>query len=44
LKEGLDAIEEIARSEMGMIKDHEIFYQIIAPKPDLATNTAETRE
>ena len=29
LKEGLDAIEELARSEMGMIKDDETFYQII---------------
>lgn len=29
LKEGLAAIEEIARSEMGMIKDGETFYQII---------------
>jgi cell division protein FtsB len=29
LKQGLDAIEERARSEMGMIKHNETFYQII---------------
>ena len=31
LKQGLAAIEERARSEMGMIKDGETFYQIIGP-------------
>jgi cell division protein FtsB len=29
LKGGLDAIEERARSEMGMIRSGEVFYQII---------------
>ncbi|MGH8652019.1 MAG: cell division protein FtsB [Gammaproteobacteria bacterium] len=29
LKHGLEAVEERARSEMGMIKKGEIFYQII---------------
>jgi cell division protein FtsB len=29
LKQGHEAIEEIARSEMGMIKDGETFFQII---------------
>lgn len=29
LKKGLEAIEERARSEMGMIREGEIFYQII---------------
>ncbi len=29
LKRGVDAIEERARSELGMIKEGEIFYQII---------------
>ena len=40
LKQGLDAIEERARSELGMIKRDEIFFQILderqagkAPKP-----------
>jgi len=31
LKEGTAAIEERARSELGMIKRDEVFYQIIAP-------------
>jgi cell division protein FtsB len=31
LKKGLDAIEERARSELGMIRKGEIFYQIIPP-------------
>ncbi len=29
LKKGLDAVEERARSELGMIRDNEEFYQII---------------
>ena len=33
LKQGLDAIEERARSELGMIKRDEIFFQIIEDKP-----------
>lgn len=32
LKKGLDAIEERARSEMGMIKEGEVYYQVIEPK------------
>lgn len=31
LKRGLEAIEERARSELGMIKDNEVFYQVTAP-------------
>jgi cell division protein FtsB len=34
LKKGLDAIEERARSEMGMIKEGEVYYQVIEPKTD----------
>jgi len=34
LKKGDEAIEEIARSEMGMIKDGETFYQIIDNSDD----------
>ena len=33
LKQGLDAIEERAREELGMIKDGETFYQIIEEQP-----------
>jgi len=31
LKQGLEAIEERARSELGMIRQDEIFFQIIEP-------------
>ena len=33
LKAGLDAIEERARSELGMIKDTEIFFQVLDQAP-----------
>ena len=33
LKQGLDAVEERARLELGMIKKDEIFYQVVAPAP-----------
>ena len=32
LKQGLEAIEERARSELGMIREGETFYQVIEPK------------
>lgn len=32
LKQGFKAIEERARSELGMIRENEIFYQIVEPK------------
>ncbi len=32
LKKGLDAIEERARSELGMIKRGEVYYQVIEPE------------
>lgn len=34
LKQGLEAIEERARSELGMIKSDEIFFQVLKPVPD----------
>jgi cell division protein FtsB len=33
LKSGLEAIEERARTEMGMIREDEVFYQIIEVPP-----------
>lgn len=43
LKSGLEAIEERARSELGMIRDGETFYQVTdsTPQPP-ATPDAET--
>ncbi|MCK4839615.1 MAG: cell division protein FtsB [Desulfobulbaceae bacterium] len=32
LKQGLDAIEERARNELGMIKEGEIFIQVVDPE------------
>ena len=32
LKNGLDAIEERARTELGMIRDGEIYFQIVEPE------------
>jgi len=29
LKQGMDAIEEIARSEMGMVRQGEVFFQVL---------------
>ena len=34
LRKGLEAIEERARSELGMIKKGEIFYQVIEDDPE----------
>ena len=33
LKEGLEMVEEKARSELGMIKPDEIYVQVTAPRP-----------
>jgi cell division protein FtsB len=33
LKTGLDAIEERARAELGMIKPDEVFFQVLDPGP-----------
>jgi cell division protein FtsB len=40
LKEGFDAIEERARYELGMVRQDEIFFQIV--KPDAARSVAPT--
>jgi cell division protein FtsB len=34
LKTGYDAIEERARSELGMIRQDEVFYQVLDPAPN----------
>jgi cell division protein FtsB len=33
LKVGLDAVEERARNELGMLKDNEIFFQVLEQAP-----------
>ena len=38
LKKGLEAIEERARSEMGMIKQGEIYYQVIEDKEETSAS------
>jgi cell division protein FtsB len=43
LKQGLDAVEERARSDLGMVRANETFYQVVAPDPapqDLSASTA----
>ena len=38
LKSGTEAIEERARSELGMIKQGEVFYQVIEPEKPAKEN------
>jgi cell division protein FtsB len=33
LKQGLEAVEERARAELGMIRADEVFYQVVDPAP-----------
>ena len=37
LKQGYDAIEERARSELGMVKQDEMFFQLLQPSPAAAS-------
>ncbi|MBI1397604.1 MAG: cell division protein FtsB [Betaproteobacteria bacterium] len=41
LKEGYDAIEERARSELSMIRRDEIFFQVLEPPNHLAAASGE---
>lgn len=43
LREGTGAIEERARYELGMIKDGEIFIQILEPNAPVAVNQAPAK-
>ncbi|MEE8527454.1 MAG: cell division protein FtsB [Gammaproteobacteria bacterium] len=44
LKQGLDAVEERARSNLGMIGRNETYYQVSAPQPDKSKTGDDTRE
>ena len=39
LREGAGAVEERARYELGMVKDGELFVQIVEPQAKLPENT-----
>jgi cell division protein FtsB len=43
LKTGMDAIEERARSDLGMIARNETFYQVVPPRPAETTSHSPTR-
>ena len=40
LKQGFDAIEERARYELGLIKQDEVFFQVVSPRPGSETGPA----
>lgn len=42
LKSGTAAIDELARSDLGMIGPNETFYQVVEPPPAVAVSSAST--
>lgn len=44
LKQGFDAIEERARNELGMVKQDEIFFQVLTKKPVNVIDVNELNE
>jgi cell division protein FtsB len=40
LKKGLDAVEERARSDLGMVGANETFYQVVIPAPEPGSGAA----
>jgi cell division protein FtsB len=43
LKKGYDAIEERARSELGMVKQDEVFFQLLQPAKTVTARTPDPR-
>ena len=41
LKQGLDAVEERARSDLGMVGANETFFQVVIPAPEAQTDVAD---
>ena len=41
LREGREAIEERARHELNMVRDGEIFFQIVTPKTETAASASQ---
>lgn len=43
LRDGREAIEERARRDLNMVREGEVFFQVVAPKPDPATAAVPTK-